>query len=204
MLTADLYYSFRSPYSYLGSWRYLALTRDYDLEIRLRPVYPAALRFPGFFKQRNPLFGPYLIRDVARVAEMTGIPCQRPDPDPVQFSAPGEAAAEQPFIHRLTYLGLEAARRGRGLEWACEVGKLLWGDHVKDWHLGPHLAEATTRAGLDLTEMEPRSPATKPRSRPKSPPTKPPRKPPATGAPPASSSRTNPSLAKTASTWHGG
>ena len=154
MLQADLYYSFRSPYSYLGSWRYLALTREYALEIRLRPVYPAAVRFPGFFKQRNPLFGPYLIRDVARVAEMTGVPCQRPDPDPVQFSAPGEAAAEQPYIHRLTWLGLEAARRGRGLEWACEVGKTLWGDHVKDWHLGAHLAEATGRAGLDLAEME--------------------------------------------------
>lgn len=154
MLTADLYYSFRSPYSYLGSWRYLALTRDYHLKIHLRAVYPAAIRFPGFFKQRNPLFAPYLMRDVTRVAQMTGIPCQRPDPDPVQFSAPGEASAEQPYIHRLTYLGLEAARRGRGLEWACEIGRTLWGDHVKDWHLGDHLARATTRAGLNLVEMD--------------------------------------------------
>ena len=154
MLHADLYYSFRSPYSYLGSWRYLALTREYELRIRFRPVYPAAIRFPGFFKQRNPLFADYVMRDVARVAEMTGTPCKRPDPDPVQFSAPGEAAGEQPYIHRLTWLGLEAARRGRGLEWACEMGKTLWGDHVKDWHLGSHLAEATARAGLDLAEME--------------------------------------------------
>ena len=153
-MQADLFFSFRSPYSYLGSWRYLELTRTYDLKLRFRPVYPAAIRFPGFFKQRNPLFGPYLLRDVARVAEMTGVPCRRPDPDPVQFSAPGEVAEEQPYIHRLTYLGLEAARLGRGLEWACEVGKVLWGDHVKDWHLGTHLAEATARAGLDLTELE--------------------------------------------------
>jgi len=153
-MQADLYYSFRSPYSYLGSWRYLELTKTYDLTIRLRPVYPAAIRFPGFFKQRNPLFGPYLMRDVARVAEMTGVPCQRPNPDPVQFSAPGEAAAEQPYIYRLTYLGLEAARRDKGLEWACEVGKTLWGDHVKYWHLGDHLAQATARAGLDLDELE--------------------------------------------------
>jgi 2-hydroxychromene-2-carboxylate isomerase len=154
MLSADLYYSFRSPYSYLGSWRYLDLTRKYDLQIRFRPVYPAAIRFPGFFKQRNPLFGPYLMRDVARVAEMTGVPCQRPDPDPVQFKAPGEAADEQPYIYRLTWLGLEAARRDRGLEWACEVGKTLWGDHVKDWHLDDHMAEATARAGLNLAELE--------------------------------------------------
>lgn len=154
MLTADLYYSFRSPYSYLGAWRYLDLTRDYALEIRFRPVYPAAVRFPGFFKARNPLFAPYLIRDVARVAEMTGVPCKRPNPDPVQFAAPGEVAEDQPFIYRLTWLGLEAARRGRGLAFACEVGKTLWGDHVKDWHLGTHLADAVARAGLDLAELD--------------------------------------------------
>ncbi|MEM6621423.1 MAG: DsbA family protein [Pseudomonadota bacterium] len=154
MLNADLYYSFRSPYSYLGSWRYLALTQEYDLQITLRPVYPAAIRFPDFFKQRNPLFSPYLMRDVGRVAQMTGVPCKRPDPDPVQFSAPGEAAAEQPYIYRLTWLGLEASRRGRGLEWAANVGKVLWGDHVKDWHLGDHVAQASERAGLDLAELE--------------------------------------------------
>lgn len=91
---ADLYFSFRSPYSYLGSWRYLELTQTYDLTLRFRPVYPAAIRFPGFFKQRNLLFGPYLVRDVARVAEMIGVPCQRPDPDPVQFSTPGEVAED--------------------------------------------------------------------------------------------------------------
>lgn len=103
MLQADLYYSFRSPYSDLGAWRYLGLTRQYDLAIRFRPVYPVVIRFPGFFKQRNPLFAAYVTRDVARVAEMTGVSCQRPDPDPVQFSAPGEAAEEQPCIHRLTH-----------------------------------------------------------------------------------------------------
>lgn len=30
----------------------------------------------------------------------------------------------------------------------------LWGDHVKDWHLGAHIANATARVGLDLDEME--------------------------------------------------
>ena len=39
-LHADLYWSFRSPYSYLAIGRYVAMTGDYDLEIDLKPVYP--------------------------------------------------------------------------------------------------------------------------------------------------------------------
>lgn len=154
MLSADLYYSFRSPYSYLGAARYRALTKDYELQIRLRPVYPAAIRDRGFFKARNPQFGTYLLRDVARVAEMTGVPCKRPVPDPIQFSAPGEASEVQPYIHRLTFLGLEAARRDRGLDFACEVGRMMWGDHVENWHLAENLGPAIARAGLDLEELE--------------------------------------------------
>lgn len=154
MLSADLYYSFRSPYSYLGSARYRALVQEYALEIRLRPVYPAAIRDRGFFKARNPLFAPYLIRDVARVAEMTGTPCKRPVPDPIQFDAPGEASLAQPYIHRLTYLALEAERRGRGLDFACEVGRMMWGDHVENWHLDENLGPAVARAGLDLAALD--------------------------------------------------
>ena len=70
MLTADLYYSFRSPYSYLAIGRYRQLMQDYDLTITLRPVYPVAIRNPGFFKTVNPLWVPYLLSDVVRVAEV--------------------------------------------------------------------------------------------------------------------------------------
>ena len=48
-LAAELYFSFRSPYSYLAVGRYRALAEDYDLEIALRPVYPLAIRQPDFF-----------------------------------------------------------------------------------------------------------------------------------------------------------
>ncbi|MFK7944652.1 MAG: 2-hydroxychromene-2-carboxylate isomerase [Paracoccaceae bacterium] len=154
MLNADLYYSFRSPYSDLGSGRSRELTRTDDLAIRLCPVYPAAIRDRGFFKARNPLFSAYLMRDVGRVADMTGVPCKRPVPDPIQFDAPGEASEVQPYIHRLTYLALEAERRGHGLDFACEVGKMMWGDHVENWHLPENLGPAIARAGLDLTELE--------------------------------------------------
>lgn len=60
---------------------------------------------------------------------------------------------EQPYIFRLTYLGVEAERRGRGLAFAREVSSLIFGG-TPDWHLGGHLAQAAQRAGLDLAPMD--------------------------------------------------
>ncbi len=49
-LSVDLFFSFRSPYSYLALPRTLKLVADYDVAVNLRPVYPLAVRVPGFFK----------------------------------------------------------------------------------------------------------------------------------------------------------
>jgi len=150
----DVFWSFRSPYSYLATPRLVALQNDYDVEFTVRPVYPIALRIPGFFKKVNPLWPPYLMRDCARLAEMQGVPFAWPSPDPiVQDLATLEIAADQPYIHRLTRLGVAAQRRGRGLPFIHEVGKLTFGG-VRDWHRGNHLAGAAERAGLDLAELD--------------------------------------------------
>jgi 2-hydroxychromene-2-carboxylate isomerase len=150
----DLYWSFRSPYSYLATPRLVAMQREYELDIAVRPVYPIALRIPGFFKKVNPLWPPYLLRDCARIAEMNGLPFAWPSPDPiVQDLATMDVAAEQPYIHRLTRLGAAAERRGHGLAFIHEVGKLTFGG-VKGWHEGTHLARATECAGLDLAELD--------------------------------------------------
>jgi len=150
----DLYWSFRSPYSYLATPRLVAMQREYDVDIAVRPVYPIALRIPGFFKKVNPLWPPYLLRDCARIAEMNGLPFAWPSPDPiVQDLTTMDVAAEQPYIHRLTRLGVAAERRGHGLAFIHEVSKLTFGG-VKGWHEGAHLASATERAGLDLAELD--------------------------------------------------
>ena len=47
-LQADVFWSFRSPYSYLATRRYRALMEEFDLTINLRPVYPLAIRDPDF------------------------------------------------------------------------------------------------------------------------------------------------------------
>ena len=115
-LTADLFFSFRSPYSYLSIGRYRRLTVEYDLEITLRPVFPLAIRDPDFFKRVDPRWVRYLRRDTARVGEYLGVPFTWPDPDPVvQDLETRTIAAEQPYIRPVTYLGVEAAHRGRGL-----------------------------------------------------------------------------------------
>ena len=153
-LTADLYFSFRSPYSYLSIGRYRAMTEEFDLEIALRPVYPLAVRQPDFFERNHPNWIGYTMRDMMRVAQFHGIPFGPPRPDPiVQNVMTREIAAEQPHIHRITRLGQAAARRGKGLVFAHEAARLIWGG-AEGWNEGKHLAGAATRSGLDLAELD--------------------------------------------------
>ena len=153
-LAIDLYWSFRSPYSYLATGRLVKLREEYDLTIRVRPVLPLAVRTPEFFERVNPLFVSYLLRDAPRVAERLGIAFVYPNPDPVVFDmASGRYPVEQPHIHRLTRLGIAAAEHGDGLAFLDEVSRVIWGG-TADWHLGSHLAEASARAGFDLAELD--------------------------------------------------
>jgi 2-hydroxychromene-2-carboxylate isomerase len=153
-LAIDLYWSFRSPYSYLLGPQLEAAQEEYDFKIAFRPVYPIAVRMPGFFKQVNPLWPPYLFRDTARVAEMHGIPYAWPQPDPVVMDiASGEVPEEQPYIHRLTRLGAAAAEAGKGFAFARAVSDVIFGG-TKDWHEGEHLNLAVAKTGLDLAELD--------------------------------------------------
>lgn len=153
-LRADLYWSFRSPYSYLAIGRYRALTEAYDLEIALKPVYPLAIRQPDFFERNHPNWLRYTIRDVARLSQYLGVPIAPPRPDPiVQDTLTREISVDQPYIFRLVRLGQAAARRGKALAFCHEVATLIWGG-TENWHFGGHLAEAATRAGLDLAELD--------------------------------------------------
>jgi 2-hydroxychromene-2-carboxylate isomerase len=154
-LSVDLFWSFRSPYSYLATGRLVRMGRDYDVDIRVRPVLPIAVRIPGFFDNVNPLWPPYLLRDTMRVAQFYGIDYGWPRPDPiVQDFATHTVAAEQPYIYRLTRLGVEAVERGCGLPFIDEVSQVIWNGKVDGWDRGDHLRVATERAGLDLTTMD--------------------------------------------------
>ena len=153
-LTADIFWSFRSPYSYLATRRYRALAEEYDLTLNLRPVYPLAIRQPDFFERNHPSWLRYLFTDVARLSQYLSIPFALPRPDPiVQDVATRKIASDQPHIFRLTRLGQAAARRGLSLAFADEVSRLIWGG-TQGWNEGDHLAGAAARAGLDFAELE--------------------------------------------------
>src|SRR3989344_2241119 len=153
-LTADLFWSFRSPYSYLCIGRCRALAASHHVDINLRPVYPLAIRQPDFFERAHPNWLSYTMRDMIRVAQFHGIPFGPPRPDPiVQNVMTREISPDQPHIYRLTRIGQAASRRGRSLAFAHEAAQLIWGG-AQDWHLGDHLSGAARRAGLDLADLD--------------------------------------------------
>jgi 2-hydroxychromene-2-carboxylate isomerase len=154
-LHVDLYFSFRSPYSYLSLPRIEKLAADYDVAVNLCPVYPLAVRVPGFFKKTNPQFLRYIAIDAPRVAQRENIPFGFPRPDPiVQDMSTLEVAEHQPYIRRLTRLGALAQLEGRSLGLAGAIAPVLWGGAIKDWHQGDHLARAAEKAGFDLATMD--------------------------------------------------
>lgn len=155
MLTVDVYWSFRSPYSYIVTPRLVALARDFDVDIRMRIVQPAAIRNPDYFRHMNPLARPYFLRDGKRAAEFHNLPFRRPVPDPiVQDQTTLRIADEQPYIFRISRLGVVAVEMGKGLSYCSEVSTMLWDGRTDNWHEGDHLAQAARRAGLDPAALE--------------------------------------------------
>lgn len=151
----DLYYSFRSPYSYLLLPALEAALARYDFTVDIRPVYPLAIRTPDFFTRTDRLFAPYLLRDTMRVAQMGGIPYAWPKPDPVVMDmSTMSIPKEQPYIHRLTRLGVAAIRAGNGFAFVRKVTHMIWSGEVKNWHEGDHLKRAVGAAGFDLAKLD--------------------------------------------------
>ncbi|WP_337848007.1 DsbA family protein [Sphingomonas sp.] len=154
--TVDVFWSFRSPYSRLVTADLLQLRADYDVDVQLRVVLPLAVRNPqALFDPANRKPPRYIAMDSMRRGEMLGRPVVLPaDPDPiVQDFRTMEVAREQPYIYRLSKLGVEANRRGRGVELADRVAALIFGGS-KGWDKGDLLANAVASAGLDLAELD--------------------------------------------------
>ena len=154
-LEYDLFWSFRSPYSYLVTSRLVAMERDYDVKCNVRVVYPIAVRQPEFFANSDPLWFTYLAKDTYRTAAFLGLPFHWPRPDPVVMDfATRKYPKEQPYIYRLTRLGQVATEMGKGLAFLDAVSQLIWDGNTIGWHEGDHLANAAARAGLDLAAMD--------------------------------------------------
>ena len=155
MKTVDVYWSFRSPYSYLATPDMLAIKADYQVNVNLRVVMPIAIRNPNIlFTEAGKIRVNYIQLDWARRAEFLGLPNVWPSPDPiVQDMETLKISEDQPYIFRLSYLGVEAQRQGKGIEFAKEVASVIFGG-THNWHEGKHIRNAADRAGLDLEVME--------------------------------------------------
>jgi len=152
----DTYWSFRSPYSYLAIPGLLQLRRDYDVGIKLRVVLPLVVRAKASVfdpSNLNPAF--YIVMDSKRRSEFLGVPLVfPPNPDPVvQNFETFEVADEQPYIFRLCKLGVEAERRGKGLDLAAAVSRVIMGG-TEGWDQGDHLRQAVASTGLDLEGLD--------------------------------------------------
>jgi len=143
----QVYWSFRSPYSYLVTPDLIQLRDKFDIDIELKVVLPIVVRSKeSLFNKDNKNRISYILLDVARRADYLDRPLAFPDP---AF----QVADEQPYIFWLSKLGVEANRQGRGVDFAANVSRLIWGG-TKDWNQGEHLKLAAQEAQLDLAQMK--------------------------------------------------
>ena len=166
----DVYYSFRSPFSYLASGRLAQLPDIYaDCTVTLRPVYPAAIRNHQFISTMNPMWPRYsLMVDAPRLAERYGVKWKGvefngakvffPSPDPIKSDPKtrlGVALEDQPYIQRLTRLGVAAEEQEPGvggMVFANKLHEVMY--TVTDWHKGDTLKRGLAASGIDLDALD--------------------------------------------------
>lgn len=154
-LEVDLFWSMRSPYSYLVLDRILWFHSNYNVNVNFRPIMPIAIRNPSFFKKSSvPWYRwEYDMVDAHRVAEFHGIPFRRPKPEPVTqdvYPLPEATlgiAKEQPMMWRLTRLSAAAQDQGKGLEFLNQVNRMIWDGSTDNWQ--DHVVEYMVLAGMD-------------------------------------------------------
>ena len=152
----DLYFSYRSPYSYLILPRMLKLKEEYDIEINFKVVYPIAIRMPEWFEGKN-MFTYFFFKmiDMRRQAKKLGVPfTTKLKPDPIrQNIMTGKISSHQPYIFDICHLGQMAQMKGVGMEFAFEVSSLIFGG-VENWNTDENLSEAAKKVGLDLNQLK--------------------------------------------------
>ena len=151
----DLYFSYRSPYSYLILPRMLKLKEKYDIEINFKVVYPIAIRMPEWFEGKNFFtFFFFKMIDMRLQAKKLGIPfTSKLKPDPIrQNIMTGKISSHQPYIFDICHLGQMAQMKGAGMEFAFEVSSLIFGG-VENWNTDENLSEAAKKVGLDLNQL---------------------------------------------------
>lgn len=131
----EVWFSYRSPYSYLAIAQLAPIVDEFGLALRLRPVLPLVERGA----QMPSVKRMYLARDAHREAVRLGIPFGR-IADPL-----GAAARNAIAITRV------AAGHGRGLAFAASAMRGIWAE-ARDLSDYVDLRAVVERAGLDWAE----------------------------------------------------
>ena len=150
----DLYFSYRSPYSFLILPRMLDLKAKYEIDINFKIVYPLAIRKPEFFNKKGLPYFLALTMDVKKKAKKLGISVTtklKPDPI-VQNVVTGKISKDQPYIFDICHLGQMAQIKGVGMEFAFEVSSLIFGG-AENWNSNENLSKAAKNVGLDLGQL---------------------------------------------------
>lgn len=128
----EVFFSYRSPYSYLAIEQLSELRGPHGLRLRLRPVLPMVMR--GLAVPRDKRL--YIARDAKREAALRGIPFGRLV-DPVGVG-----------VERCLAVHVLAASRGLELEFARAALRGIWSRGV-DVATDEGLLEVATEAGLE-------------------------------------------------------
>ncbi|MDX1498875.1 MAG: DsbA family protein [Woeseiaceae bacterium] len=127
----EVFFSFRSPYSYLALERVFAIADAFGIELRLRPVLPMVQR--GVPLSRAKLR--YLLADATREAGRLGIPFGR-------FADPLGAGVE-----RLCAVFVYARAERRARDFVRNAGQAVWARGI-DVATDAGLRKVTGRSGL--------------------------------------------------------
>jgi 2-hydroxychromene-2-carboxylate isomerase len=162
-LKVDVFYSMRSPYSYLALYRLAYLHSNYNVDVNVRVLFPIAVRTRSDSGEASGLTGrwyyfPYSVMDMPRTGRYHGVPFRFANPDPIlqDIYLPGGKAGgavapmeNQPYISWLVRLGSAAELEGKSLEYVLAVSPLIWGARTPlgEWPL--HVRDAVNSIGMD-------------------------------------------------------
>ena len=127
----ELFYSFRSPYSYLSLSRVFALADAFGLPLEVRPVLPMVMR--GMQVPRSKRL--YIIKDAAREAERMDIPFGR-------FADPLGRGVERCMA---VFAYAQSEKRGR--DFLIKAGEAIWAQGI-DVATDEGMRKVTGRCGL--------------------------------------------------------
>ena len=159
-LEVDVYYSMRSPYSYLSLFRLAYLNSNYNVNVNIKVIFPVAVRTrhkSGKGGSGRWYFFGYSTWDMPRTGQYEGIPFRFANPDPIlqDHNPQGECTGlvapmeMQPYIAWVVRLASAAQLVGKTLEYCLAVSPLIWGARANPGEWPFHVEAAVNSIGMD-------------------------------------------------------